>query len=50
MSESQTTQCAHEACSCDVVGGLAYCSDACKQAHEEGKQDCPCDHPECAGH
>ncbi len=46
---SQTT-CAHEPCDCQAVNDSGFCSDACRQAHENGDMDCPCPHGSCDGH
>lgn len=47
---SDTTKCAHPACSCPVEAGQQYCSQACEEAPDKGlaATDCNCNHQTCA--
>lgn len=51
MIASDTTLCAHLACSCAVAPGEAYCSEQCRKQAEsptsDQSPDCRCGHAEC---
>jgi hypothetical protein len=54
---TESTQCKHEGCNCDVpkeraATGEGYCSDYCKkhgEKHDHVAHACGCGHPSCAG-
>ncbi|MBV8671780.1 MAG: hypothetical protein JO098_08410 [Candidatus Eremiobacteraeota bacterium] len=41
-------KCAHRSCSCEAMAGDQYCSAACSQQDENGR-DCECGHGSCTG-
>jgi hypothetical protein len=41
-------KCAHRSCSCGAMAGDQYCSAACGQQPENGR-DCECGHGSCTG-
>jgi hypothetical protein len=43
-------QCAHQACSCEVTNGGAFCSDVCAQAETDSETSCGCPNDDCSGH
>jgi hypothetical protein len=62
MATSESRPCAHADCKCTVVAGQDYCSDYCRQAAVQGRQQqaqsaaepqtqggaqCDCGHPAC---
>lgn len=45
---SQTHECKHEGCTCQVPGDQDYCSDQCQRAQEQGTgETCGCGHSHC---
>jgi len=50
MADAPQNRCAHPNCTCSVSAGEQYCSQACSDAAEAGRNNerCGCPHPQCA--
>lgn len=53
MTQGKAGKCAHLPCGCEVIEPRIYCSEPCREAHEETGPDeeksreCPCRHDSC---
>ena len=48
--DDNTETCKHGPCDCMAREDSEFCSEACKQAHQNGETTCPCPHEGCGDH
>jgi len=47
LEDGTASRCKHVGCDCSIPSFQEYCSEPCEKAESEGRQSCPCGHPEC---